>query len=70
MADFSAAARFFGIKRTRVSDDDADAADLGTAFGLDLSLDEASGDEGDQATRPARGGWLRLLGTRGNTEGS
>lgn len=42
---------------------DTDPADLGTAFGLDLSLVEISTEPPPAA--PRRAGWVRRLTTRG-----
>lgn len=44
---------------------DADAADLGTAFGLDLSLDHwQDGEHGATPAVPRRPGWLARWTTR------
>lgn len=64
MADFSSAARFFGIGRSKARRDEPDAADLGTAFGLDLSLDSVDHGADADATLHDRTGWLRRFTQR------
>ena len=54
--------RWFHAWRSQPREVQPDLADLGTAFGLDASFDEA-----DRAARPAptKPGWLRRLSSRG-----
>jgi len=56
--------RWFGRWRSRERPADIDAAELGTAFGLDLSLNELP-HEPRQPAAPARPpGWLSRLAAR------
>jgi hypothetical protein len=41
-----------------------DAADLGTSFGLELSLDEAAADAADAPRAPAMPAWVQRLTSR------
>lgn len=57
----SAAARLLRLGRPRVRAAKPDPADLGTAFGLDLSLAPDEDDAGAQPAAPARADWLQRL---------
>ena len=60
--------RLFKLGRTRARPAALDAADLGTCFGLEVSLDqpdEAPPESGTTAQRA--GGWLRRLASRQRT---
>ena len=59
--------RWFGLWRAAEPAPEDDPADLGTAFGLDLSLSEL-GDEGPPPAPPARlqvkAGWMQRMTPR------
>jgi hypothetical protein len=57
--------RWFSAWRAPALPAVTDPADLGTAFGLDLSLHEPPADPGKlPAPRPARRGWMQRLAAR------
>lgn len=54
--------RWFTAWRPNQPSADLDAADLGTAFGLDMSLGEAAAQDTPPAPKPARrSGWMQRL---------
>ncbi len=59
MADFSAASRFFGIGRHRGTAE-PDPADVGTAFGMELSLDQQEATNAEAPSETPRKGWLHF----------
>jgi hypothetical protein len=57
--------RLFKLGRARARPDSLDAADLGTCFGLEVSLDQCDLVPAEAATTAQRaGGWLRRLASR------
>ena len=58
--------RWFGLRRAARRPAQDDPADLGTAYGLDLSLSEMPDEEPPRATKPTAGheGWMQRLWTR------
>jgi hypothetical protein len=62
----AASRRWFGAWRTVVRVPQDDPADLGTAFGLDLSLSELADDPPapPPSPREARTGWMQGLVSR------
>jgi hypothetical protein len=62
MADEVTAAILFRLSRDRQARPQQDPADLGTAFGLDMSLDPAC--EPPPADEPEEPGWLERLGLK------
>ncbi len=62
--------RLFKPGRTRAKPGALDAADLGTCFGLEVSLDQ-SDEAPAEPTTPAQraSGWLRRLTSRQRTPG-
>jgi len=60
--------RLFKLGRARTTPDTLDAADLGTCFGLEVSLDQCDEVPAEPATKAQRaGGWLRRLTWRQRT---
>ena len=58
--------RWFGLWPAAARRPQDDPADLGTAFGLDLSLDELADDTSPAVASPMDGpdGWMHRLWTR------
>ena len=56
--------RWFEQWRPRARPTDIDAADVGTAFGLDLSLNELTHAPQRSAATAPQPGWLRRLAAR------
>lgn len=56
--------RWFPAWRAHSPPPDADAADLGTAFGLDLSLDEMAHTPAQTPATARRPGWISRLTSR------
>jgi hypothetical protein len=54
--------RWFSVWRPSQPSVEHDAADLGTAFGLDMSLGDAASQAQPQAPQPVRkSGWMQRL---------
>lgn len=56
--------RWFPAWRAHAAPPDADAADLGTAFGLDLSLNEMAHAPAQKPAAAPRAGWISRLKNR------
>ena len=57
--------RMFGFGKISKAPVVQDAADLGTCFGMEVTLDQADQDPPAASESPAaRGGWIRRLGGR------
>jgi hypothetical protein len=64
MNDATSPNRWFQAWRSQPREAQLDPADLGTAFGLDASFDEAH-CAARPAPSPAKPGWMRRLSSRG-----
>ena len=64
----NATLRFLGFGRGQRAVPDDDPADMGTCFGLDLSLDDAPPLGSGQAEAPMSAAWWRRLASRRRTQ--